>query len=156
MLDTVDPQTEVLDADQLCGHLVAEHSIHRKLAVLGDKLFADFYDSSQGRHSVPPSLLAKVSLLQSLEGTSDRETVERVCCDLRWKVALKLLLDHESFHPTVLTYSVSACGPPRTRGGSSTASRRLRPKRACSPGVACGLWTPHRCCRRCRPRTRCL
>jgi IS5 family transposase len=109
MLGTVDRQKEILDADQLCGHLVTDGSIHRKLAVLGDKLFsdddfADLYDSSRGRHSVPPSLLAKVSLLQSLEGTSDRETVDRVRCDLRWKVALGLPLDDEGFHPTVLTY----------------------------------------------------
>ncbi len=109
MLGTVDPQAEILDADQLCGHLVADDSIHRKLAVVGDKLFcdedfSDLYDSSRGRHSVPPSMLAKVMLLQSLEGTSDRETVDRVRCDLRWKVALRLPLDDAGFHPTVLTY----------------------------------------------------
>lgn len=109
MLGTIDRQKEILDADQLCGHLVAEDSMHRKLAVLGDRLFsdedfADLYDRSRGRHSVPPSLLAKASLLQSLEGTSDRETVDRVRCDLRWKVALQLPLDDEGFHPSVLTY----------------------------------------------------
>jgi IS5 family transposase len=123
MLGTVDPQTEILDADQICGHLVADDSIHRKLAVLGDKLFcdedfADLYDTSRGRHSVPPSLLAKVSLLQSLEGTSDRETVDRVRCDLRWKVALQLPLDDEAFHPTVLTYF-------RERLRSSERPRRI-------------------------------
>lgn len=36
MLGTVDNQTELLDADQLCEHLVPDDSIHRKLAVLGD------------------------------------------------------------------------------------------------------------------------
>lgn len=123
MLGTADPQTEILDADQLCGHLVADDSIHRKLAVLGDKLFSDedfaaLYDCSRGRHSVPPSLLAKVSLLQSLEGTSDRETVDRVRCDLRWKVALQLPLDDEGFHPTVLTYF-------RERLRSSERPRRI-------------------------------
>jgi len=109
MLGTVDHQTELLDADQLCGHLVPEHSIHRKLAELGDKLFsdsdfADLYDRRRGRHSVPPSLVAKVMLLQSLEGTSDRETVDRVRRDIGWKVALGLSLKDEGFHPTVLTY----------------------------------------------------
>lgn len=123
MLGTVDPQTEILDADHLCGHLVAHDSIHRKLAVLGDKLFtdhdfADLYDSGRGRHSVPPSLVAKVMLLQSLEGTSDRETVDRVRCDLRWKVALGLPLDDEGFHPTVLTYF-------RERLRKSAAPRRI-------------------------------
>jgi IS5 family transposase len=109
MLGTVDHQAELLDADQLCGHLVPDDSIHRKLAVLGDKLFsdrdfADLYDSARGRHSVPPSLVAKVMLLQSLEGTSDRETVDRVRRDIGWKVALGLSLQDEGFHPTVLTY----------------------------------------------------
>jgi hypothetical protein len=82
MLGTVDHQSELLDADQLCGLLIPEDSIHHKLAVLGNKLFtdphfADLYDSARGRHSVPPSLLAKVMLLQSLEGTSDLDTVDR-------------------------------------------------------------------------------
>ncbi len=109
MLGTADHQTELLDADQLCGHLVPEDSIHRKLAVLGDKLFsdrdfADLFDRARGRHSVPPSLVAKVMLLQSLEGTSDRESVDRMRRDIGWKVALGLSLQDEGFHPTVLTY----------------------------------------------------
>lgn len=109
MLGTLDPQTELLDADAVCGHLVEEDSLLRKLATLGGRLFhdedfADLYDPARGRHSVPPSLLAKVQLLQSLEGTSDRETVERVRRDIGWKVALGLPLQDEGFHPTVLVY----------------------------------------------------
>lgn len=109
MLGTVDPQVDLLDADQVCGHLVPAGSFHRHLAELGDRLFsdsdfADLYDPARGRQSVPPSLLAKILLLQSLEGTSDRETLDRVRCDLRWKVALHLSLDDEGFHPTVLVY----------------------------------------------------
>lgn len=109
MLGTLDPQTELLDADAICGHLVEEGSFLRQLATLGDRLFrdedfADLYDPARGRPSVPPSLLAKVQLLQSLEGTSDRETVERVRRDIGWKVALGLPLQHEGFHPTVLCY----------------------------------------------------
>lgn len=109
MLGTATAQTELLDADALCGHLVAEDSIHRKLAEVGEALFtdadfADLYDPSRGRHSVPPSLLAKVLLLQSLEGTSDRETADRVRRDIGWKVALRLPLQDEGFHPTVLCY----------------------------------------------------
>lgn len=123
MLGTVDHQAELLDADQLCGHLVPDDSIHRKLAVLGDKLFtdadfADLYDSGRGRHSVPPSLIAKIMLLQSLEGTSDRETVDRVRRDIGWKVALGLSLQDEGFHPTVLTYF-------RERLRKSAAPRRI-------------------------------
>ncbi len=109
MLGKADPQLALLDADQVCGHLVAEGSVHRKLAELGDRLFsdsdfADLYDPARGRPSVPPSLVAKVLLLQSLEGTSDRETLDRVRCDLKWKVALCLPLQDEGFHPTVLVY----------------------------------------------------
>jgi IS5 family transposase len=109
MLGTATAQTELLDAEATCGHLVAEDSIHRKLAEVGEALFtdadfADLYDPSRGRHSVPPSLLAKVLLLQSLEGTSDRETTDRVRRDIGWKVALRLPLQDEGFHPTVLCY----------------------------------------------------
>jgi IS5 family transposase len=42
--------------------------------------------------------------LQSLEGLSDREARERLRCDIRWKVATGLPLDHEGFHATTLTY----------------------------------------------------
>jgi transposase len=108
LLGTMDPQIELFDADELCGHLVPAESIHRKLADLGDRLFsdADFADmyEARGRHSVPPSLLAKVMLLQTFEGTSDRETLHHVRCDLSWKVALHLPLQDEGFHHTVLTY----------------------------------------------------
>jgi transposase len=109
MLGKLDNQAELLDADLVCGHLLDDDSIHRKLAAIGNELFSDedfsdLYDARRGRHSVPPSLLAKVILLQSLEGMSDRETVDRLRCDLRWKVALGLSLQDEGFHHTVLTY----------------------------------------------------
>lgn len=123
MLGTVDPQAELLDADSVVGHLVAEDSIYRQLAEVGDKLFtdddfADLYDGARGRRSVPPSQVAKVLLLQSLEGTSDRETMDRVRCDIRWKVALGLSLTDGGFHHTVLCYF-------RERLRRSTRPRRL-------------------------------
>ncbi|MBA2311185.1 MAG: transposase [Actinobacteria bacterium] len=83
-----------------------------------DADFADLYDSARGRQSVPPSLLAKVMLLQSLEGTSDRETVDRVRRDIGWKIALGLSLQDYGFHPTVLTYF-------RERLRNSTHPRRI-------------------------------
>jgi len=43
-------------------------------------------------------------VLQSLEGLSDRDAVQALRTDLRWKVAAGLALDDEGFHPTVLTY----------------------------------------------------
>ena len=42
-------------------------------------------------------------VLQALEGRSDREAIDALRTDLRWKVAAGLALDHEGFHPTVLT-----------------------------------------------------
>jgi IS5 family transposase len=52
---------------------------------------------------VPADVIATVLVLQSLEGLSDREAVQAVRTDLRWKVAAGLALDDEGFHPTVLT-----------------------------------------------------
>jgi len=109
MLGKTDPQRELLDADEFCGHLVKEGSIFRQMAQVRERLFrdedfADLYDPIQGRYSVPPSLVANVSLLQAFFGTSDRETLDRVQCDVRWKVALGLGLTDEAFDPTVLCY----------------------------------------------------
>ena len=42
-------------------------------------------------------------VLQSLEGLSDRDALQALRTDLRWKVAAGLALDDEGFHPTVLT-----------------------------------------------------
>ena len=43
-------------------------------------------------------------VLQALHDLSDRDAVAAVRCDIRWKVACGLSLDHEGFHPTTLTY----------------------------------------------------
>jgi hypothetical protein len=56
-----------------------------------------------GRPSIPPSLLAKVMLLQHRTGVSDEQAMECVAWDLRWKVALGLPVDHQGWHPTSLT-----------------------------------------------------
>jgi hypothetical protein len=45
-----------------------------------------------------------VLVLQTLQDLSDRDAVAAVRCDLRWKVACGLPLDHEGFHPSTLTY----------------------------------------------------
>jgi hypothetical protein len=109
VLGQTDPQRELLDAQQFCGHLIRPGSFYSNLAQLGDRLFrdsdfADMYDPDRGRHSVPPSLLAKVQLLQSFEGVSDREAAENVRCGLRWKTALGLSLDDEGFDFALLCY----------------------------------------------------
>lgn len=104
-----DPNAELLDSVGLVGHLVDEGSVYAFLAahrerLFADELFADLFPSRRGRPSVPAAVAATVMVLQSLEGLSDREAMERLRCDIRWKVAAGLALDHEGFHPTTLTY----------------------------------------------------
>ena len=105
---TSDPNRELLDAAALVGHLVPAGTVYAFLAehrrrLFPDELFADLFRSGRGRPSVPADVIATVMVLQSLEGLSDREAVQALRTDLRWKVAAGLALDDEGFHPTVLT-----------------------------------------------------
>ncbi len=103
-----DPNRELLDAQALVGHLVPAGTVYAFLGehrrrLFPDELFADLFGSGRGRPSVPAEVIATVLVLQSLEGLSDREALQAVRTDLRWKVAAGLTLDDEGFHPTVLT-----------------------------------------------------
>src|SRR6188472_3867298 len=105
---TSDPNRELLDAAALVGHLVPAGSVYAFLAehrrrLFPDELFTDLFRSGRGRPSVPADEIATVMVLQSLEGLSDRDALQAVRTDLRWKVAAGLTLDDEGFHPTVLT-----------------------------------------------------
>src|ERR1700710_1365632 len=63
---------------------------------------ADLYEDI-GRNSVPPRIVAVVMVLQRLEGLSDREAVDRITFDLRWKYAAGGLdFDYAGFVHTVL------------------------------------------------------
>jgi hypothetical protein len=100
---------ELLDAAELVGHLVPAGSVFAFLAehrrrVFPDGLFADLFPSGTGRPSIPADLIASVLVLQTLHHLSDREAMEALRCDLRWKAACGLALTDEGFHPTVLTY----------------------------------------------------
>jgi hypothetical protein len=100
---------ELLDAQALVGHLVPAGSVfaflaeHRRV-VFPDSLFSDLFGSSTGRPSIPADVIASVLVLQTLHDLSDRETVDAVRCDLRWKAACGLALTDEGFHSSVLTY----------------------------------------------------
>lgn len=98
-----------MDARALVGHLVPAGSVFAFLAehrheVFPEELFADLFPSATGRPSLPAEIAASVLVLQTLQDLSDREAVQAVRCDIRWKVACGLPLDHEGFHPTTLTY----------------------------------------------------
>ena len=90
-----------------CGSVVPRDSFYGLLVEHGERIvsdsdFADCYAERRGRPSIPPSALAKILLLAYRCGLSDRQAMEAVRFDLRWKVALGLPLDHEGFHPTSL------------------------------------------------------
>ena len=107
MLATQDRQIGMLDAAELCGAAIEEGSFYALLAHHGERIvrdadFADCYSQGTGRPSIPPSLLAKVLLLQYREGLSDERAMESVRLHLGWKVALGLAIDHSGFHPTTL------------------------------------------------------
>jgi hypothetical protein len=98
-----------MDARALVGHLVPAGSVFAFLAehrreVFPEGLFADLFPSSTGRPSLPAEVAGSVLVLQSLQDLSDRDAVQAVRCDIRWKVACGLSLDHEGFHPSTLTY----------------------------------------------------
>jgi Transposase domain (DUF772)/Transposase DDE domain len=100
---------QLLDAAALVGHLVPEGSVFAFLAahrreVFPPELFADLFPAGTGRPSLPGEVAASVLVLQALHDLSDRDAVAAVRCDIRWKVACGLSLDHEGFHPTTLTY----------------------------------------------------
>jgi len=100
---------QLLDAAAVVGHLVPPGSVFAFLAahrreVFPPELFADLFPAGTGRPSLPGEVAASVLVLQALHDLSDRDAVAAVRCDIRWKVACGLSLDHEGFHPTTLTY----------------------------------------------------
>ena len=103
-----DPRLELLDAGALVGHLVPDGSVYAFLAehrrrLFPDVMFADLFGSGRGRPSVPADVVATVMVLQALEGLSDRDAVDALRTDIKWKVAAGVSLVDEGFHPTVLT-----------------------------------------------------
>jgi hypothetical protein len=90
-----------------CEGRLAPNSIyavlHRECRNLfPDRMFADLF-AEEGRHSVPPMIVAVVMVLQRLEGLSDREAVDRFAFDVRWEYAAGGLdFDHPGFVHTVL------------------------------------------------------
>jgi Transposase DDE domain/Transposase domain (DUF772) len=102
-------QHGVMDAESWLGGLLPSGSVYAFLAehrrqLFPDAMFADLFPSALGRPSVPADVVAVVLVLQALEGRSDREAVEALTFDLRWKAACGLPVAATAFHPTVLTY----------------------------------------------------
>jgi hypothetical protein len=77
---------------------VGRDTFYGLLATEGDRLFSDrrfekLYCPDNGRPCTSPSLLMKMLLLQTQDGCSDQEAIDRAHFDLRWKTALNLELD---------------------------------------------------------------
>jgi hypothetical protein len=109
MQGEADRQRELLDVEAVAGHLLPAGSVFAFLAqhrsrLFSASMFADLFPSGRGRPSVPPEVIASVIVLQTLHGYSDREAVDAVTFDLRWKAACGYAIDAVGFHPTTLTY----------------------------------------------------
>ena len=108
MQGTSPAQHGVMDAESALDRLMPAGSVYAFLAehrreLFPDALFTDLFPSHLGRPSVPADVVASVLVLQALEGLSDRDAVEELSFDLRWKAAVGWPVTKPGFHPTVLT-----------------------------------------------------
>src|SRR5258706_7550865 len=96
------------DAAGLLGDRLAPGSVYHLLAGEGQRLFPDDYfadlftASAKGRPTIPARVVATTMLLQAHEGLSDREAVEHLTFDLRWKAAAGLAVGAGAVPGTVL------------------------------------------------------
>jgi hypothetical protein len=107
MLGKRGPQRGLFEADTAYGEFVGRDSFYGWLAsqrgeLFRDEEFAGLYVLTNGRPSVPPSLLAVALVLQAYDGVSDAEAKQRADYDLRWKVALGVELDARPFAKSTL------------------------------------------------------
>jgi hypothetical protein len=104
-----DRQRELLDVEAVAGHLLEPGGVFALLAehrgrLFPPGLFADLFPSGRGRPSIPGEVVASVIVLQALYGHSDREAVDALTFDLRWKAACGYAIDAKGFDPSTLTY----------------------------------------------------
>lgn len=97
-----DNQGSFFDTRFLCERLIPQDSFYYKFRQHRDKFikdedFSTLYCLNNGRPSVPPSILCSTMLLQYYDNVSDREAVNRLIFDLRWKYALDLPVNYEGF-----------------------------------------------------------
>ena len=94
---------------------------------LADKLGAVYRDEQfamlfpvRGQPALSPARLALVTVLQFVEGLSDRQAADAVRGRMNWKYALALELTDPGFDHTVLTSSAPGSWPARRRCSCST------------------------------------
>ena len=121
MQGRADEQRDVLDVESVAGHLLPAGSVfaflaEHRLRLFPAEMFTDLFPSGRGRPSIPPEVVASVIVLQTLHNLSDREAVDAVTFDLRWKAACGYAIDAAGFHATALTYwrqRLAASGRPQ-------------------------------------------
>ena len=109
MLGKENRQISFFDTDFVCAHLIDKKSFYAKMHKFADKIitddeFTDIYCLNNGRPSVPPARLTKVLILENYENLSDREALEMVRFNIKWKYALDVPLDYEGFDRSLLVY----------------------------------------------------
>ena len=97
----------LFEADTMYLDFVGRDSFYGYLASQRGRLFRDedfvkLYCLSNGRNSVPPSLLATALVLQTHDRVSDAEAKDRADYDMRWKVALGIELKDRPFAKSTL------------------------------------------------------
>lgn len=107
MLGKLDAQRDMFDGSDRFREFVGEDSFYVYLSdnlrrLFPDERFAGLYSKKRGRPSVPPSRLAGALLLQTLEGLSDQAATDHAAFDLRWKVALDVLMEERPFAKSTL------------------------------------------------------
>ena len=109
MLGKEDRQISFFDTGFVCAHLIDKKSFYAKMHDCADKIitdddFADMYCLNNGRTSVPPARITKVLILETYEDLSDREALEMVRFNIKWKYALDVPMDYEGFDRSLLVY----------------------------------------------------
>lgn len=94
MLGRVEAQGSLLQTRLVRRHLVTKGSFYERLADHGDEIvsdedFARCYSPSQGRPSIPPSVMMRALLCAAHDRiSSDAETARRTRVDADWKAAM--------------------------------------------------------------------
>jgi hypothetical protein len=107
MLGKSSAQRGLFSPDNLYLHKIKKNTLYHFLGehrheIFRDEDYASLYSPSNGRPSVPPSVLAAACLLQAYCRASDEEAVERATFDMRWAVALGIEVVDQPFAKSTL------------------------------------------------------
>lgn len=107
MIGRVKNQSELFSTENTFKSKLKPNSFYAFLSEHRHEIFRDddyqsLYCTTNGRPSVPPSVIATACLLQSYDRISDEEAVARATFDVRWSVALGTELAEQPFAKSTL------------------------------------------------------